>query len=45
MWGDLKLGGNQVEYGNEDLIVAQMFQEACVKAGFALLVDALRYRH
>ena len=41
MWGegkgkvdiDVKLGGNQIEYEDEDPIVPQMFQEACVKAG------------
>jgi hypothetical protein len=30
---DVKLGGNQIEYEDEDPVVPQMFQEACDKAG------------
>lgn len=41
MWGegrgkadiDVKLGGNQIEYEDEDPIVRQMFSDACAKAG------------
>jgi len=41
MWGegrgkadvDVKLGGNQIEYEDEDPIVRQMFTDACAKAG------------
>ena len=47
MWGegkgksdvDVKLGGNQIEYEDEDPIVPQMFQEACVKAGVKNLME------
>jgi hypothetical protein len=41
MWGegrgkadvDVRLGGNQIEYEDEDLLVRKMFGEACEKAG------------
>ena len=47
MWGkgrgkadvDVKLGGNQIEYEDEDLIVRQMFDEACAKAGVKNLME------
>jgi hypothetical protein len=47
MWGegkgkadiDVKLGGNQIEYEDEDPIVPQMFQEACDKAGVQNLME------
>ena len=47
MWGegrgksdvDVKLGGNQIEYEDEDPIVRQMFEEACAKAGIKSLMD------
>jgi hypothetical protein len=40
MWGegrgkadvDVKLGGNQIEYEDEDPLVRKMFAEACAKA-------------
>lgn len=46
MWGegkaksdiDVKLGGIQIEHEDEDPIVPQMFQEACVKAGIKNLM-------
>jgi oxalate decarboxylase/phosphoglucose isomerase-like protein (cupin superfamily) len=49
MWGegkgksdvDVKLGGNQIEYEDEDPIVAQMFQEACAKAGVTNLMEKI----
>jgi oxalate decarboxylase/phosphoglucose isomerase-like protein (cupin superfamily) len=47
MWGeqrgksdvDVKLGGNQIEYEDEDPSVRQMFEEACVKAGVKNLME------
>jgi hypothetical protein len=41
MWGegrgkadvDVKLGGNQIEYEDEDLLARKMFEDACKKAG------------
>ena len=36
---DVKLGGNQIEYEDEDPIVRQMFEEACAKAGIKSLMD------
>ena len=36
---DVKLGGNQIEYEDEDPIVPQMFQEACAKAGVPNLME------
>jgi len=47
MWGegrgksdvDVKLGGNQLEYEDEDPIVRQMFDEACTKAGVKNLME------
>ena len=41
MWGegrgkadvDVKLGGNQIEYEDEDPVVQTMFEQACAKAG------------
>jgi oxalate decarboxylase/phosphoglucose isomerase-like protein (cupin superfamily) len=47
MWGegkgkvdiDVKLGGNQIEYEDEDPIVPQMFQEACDKASVKNLME------
>jgi oxalate decarboxylase/phosphoglucose isomerase-like protein (cupin superfamily) len=30
---DVKLGGNQIEYEDEDPIVQEMFEQACAKAG------------
>jgi len=49
MWGegkgksdvDVKLGGNQIEYEDEDPIVSQMFQEACVKGGVKNLMGSI----
>jgi len=48
MWGegrgkadvDVKLGGNQIEYENEDPIVRKMFSQACAKAGVTNLMEA-----
>jgi hypothetical protein len=47
MWGegkgksdiDVKLGGNQIEYEDEDPIVPWMFQEACATAGVKNLME------
>jgi hypothetical protein len=47
MWGegkgksdvDVKLGGNQIEYEDEDPIVRRMFDEACAKAGVKNLME------
>jgi len=36
---DVKLGGNQIEYEDEDPIVRQMFEQACAKAGVQNLMD------
>ncbi len=36
---DVKLGGNQIEYEDEDPSVRQMFEEACVKAGVKNLME------
>jgi hypothetical protein len=36
---DVKLGGNQIEYEDEDPIVRQMFEEACAKAGETSQMD------
>jgi hypothetical protein len=36
---DVKLGGNQIEYEDEDPIVRQMFEEACKKAGVKNLME------
>jgi oxalate decarboxylase/phosphoglucose isomerase-like protein (cupin superfamily)/mannose-6-phosphate isomerase-like protein (cupin superfamily) len=47
MWGegkgktdiDVKLGGNQIEYEDEDPLVRRMFEEACAKAGVKSTMD------
>ncbi|MFQ5851528.1 MAG: cupin domain-containing protein [Candidatus Binatia bacterium] len=47
MWGeeegktdvDVKLGGNQIEYEDEDPSVREMFEEACAKAGIKSQMD------
>ncbi len=36
---DVKLGGNQIEYEDEDPNVRQMFEEACAKAGVKSQMD------
>ena len=36
---DVKLGGNQIEYEDEDPTVRQMFEEACAKAGVKSQMD------
>jgi hypothetical protein len=35
----VKLGGNQIEYEDEDPLVRQMFEEACAKAGVKSAMD------
>jgi hypothetical protein len=47
MWGegrgnadvDVKLGGNQIEYEDEDPIVRKMFDQACADAGIKNLME------
>ena len=47
MWGegrgkadvDVKLGGNQIEYEDEEPIVREMFSQACAKAGVSNLME------
>ena len=39
MFLDGKLGGNQIEYEDEDPSVKQMFEEACVKTGVKNLME------
>ena len=47
MWGegrgkadvDVKLGGKQIEYEDEDPLVRTMFDEACAKAGVKNLME------
>ena len=39
MFLDVKLGGNQIEYEDEDPSVRQMFEEACVKTGVKNLME------
>jgi hypothetical protein len=47
MWGegrgkadvDVKLGGNQIEYEDEDMLVRKMFDEACATAGVQNLME------
>lgn len=36
---DVKLGGNQIEYEDEDPIVRKWFDEACVKAGVKNIME------
>jgi len=36
---DIKLGGNQIEYEDEDPFVRKMFEEACAKAGIKSQMD------
>ncbi len=36
---DLKLGGNQIEYEDEDPLVRKMFADACAKAGVKNLME------
>jgi hypothetical protein len=36
---DVKLGGNQIEYEDEDPSVRQMLEEACVKTGVKNLME------
>ena len=39
MFLDVKLGGNQIEYEDEDPSVRLMFEEACVKTGVKNLME------
>lgn len=39
MFLDVKLGGNQIEYEDEDPSVRQMFEEASVKTGVKNLMQ------
>jgi len=47
MWGegrgkvdvDVELGGNQIEYEDEDPLVQTMFADACAKAGVRNLME------
>lgn len=36
---DIKLGGHQIEYEDEDPVVRKMFEEACAKAGIQSQMD------
>ena len=36
---DIKLGGHQIEYEDEDLVVRRTFEEACARAGIKSQMD------